>query len=191
MASNPHHIRVAEDVLRLPLPNGVSGYELVDGKPIPVTPVSPTHGRHALELARRIGNHLREHAVAGRAYVEAGFVLGLARDPERLRAPDVSYVSDDNLRRHGGEPARGFFHLTPDLALEIESPDDGPRSLQQRVRDYLEAGVSLVWVLHPRSATATVYRPDAPAERVTTDGTLDGHTVLPGLRIPLREVLGS
>ena len=49
MASSPRALTV-DDVLDLPLPNGISGYEFVDGKPVPVTPASRTHGRLIVEV---------------------------------------------------------------------------------------------------------------------------------------------
>jgi Uma2 family endonuclease len=180
-------IRSADDVLALPLPPGVSGYELVDGELQEVTPVGPRHGRIAGQVHAHLSAHVREHGVTGQVYIEAGYVLGLRRDPERLRAPDVSFVSAENLERHGGEPARGFFHLAPDLAVEVESPE-GPRALQQRIRDYLEAGARLVWVIHSLTRQATVYRADGSTSRLQDQDQLDGEDVLPGLKIPLKEL---
>jgi Uma2 family endonuclease len=56
------------------------------------------------------------------------------------------------------------------------------------VRDYLEAGARLVWLLVPKARTATAYRPDGSARLVREGESLDGEDVLPGLRIPLAEL---
>jgi hypothetical protein len=61
--------------------------------------------------------------------------------------------------------------------------------VQQKVRDYLEAGARLVWVLAPRARTATVYRPDGSAHLVREPESLDGEDAVPGLTIPLADVL--
>lgn len=83
MALSPRALG-ADDVLDLPLPEDVSGYEFVDGVPVPVMPASPVHGELIIEVGRRLKNHVLERGVAGKVYSESGFVLGLRRDPERM-----------------------------------------------------------------------------------------------------------
>jgi Uma2 family endonuclease len=61
--------------------------------------------------------------------------------------------------------------------------------VQQKVRDYLEAGTRLVWVVAPRARTVTVYRPDGSARLVREPESLDGEDVVPGLAIPLADLL--
>src|SRR5262245_17085749 len=92
MATNPMPNYSPDDMLDLPLPAGVIGFELVDGRPVEVTPVGPDHGSLAGEIYVRLRAHVRRHGIAGRVYVEAGYVLALRRDPMRLRAPDVSFL---------------------------------------------------------------------------------------------------
>lgn len=87
MATHPMPIYSPDDLLDLPLPPGVIGFELVDGVPVEVTPVGPDHGSLASEIAGRLRAHVKQLHVAGRVYVEAGYVLGLRRDPQRLRGP--------------------------------------------------------------------------------------------------------
>ena len=176
-----------DDLFDLPLPPGVSGFELVDGVPVEVTPVGPDHGSLAAELAGRLRDHVRQQHVAGRVYVETGYVLGLRRDPQRLRGPDVSFLSTERLQQHGGKPVRGFLHCAPDLAVEVESAER-PRALQQRIQDYLDAGTSLVWVIHSETRAATAYRADGSARLLRESDALSGEDVLPGLEIPLHEL---
>src|SRR5262245_57460493 len=121
MATNPVRL-TADDLLQLPVPPHLLGYELVDGQVVEVTPATPRHGRINGELYRRIANFLESSGTSGRVYIDAGYVLSLARDRERTRAPDVSFVSASTLERHGGEPEHGWFRLVPDLVIEIDSP---------------------------------------------------------------------
>lgn len=160
------------------------GYELVDGELIPVTPAGPRHGRIAMRLGRLLDTFV-EDSELGRVYVEVGFVLEVPGDPERLRGPDLAFVADDTLAAAGGEPERGFFRFAPDLAIEIESPNDRKRDLQQRVRDYLDGGAKRVWTLHPRARSAMIYHPDGFARMLREDDALADEGLLPGLRIPL------
>lgn len=189
MATKPMRIRTADDVLQLEPPPGVVGYELVNGELVDVMPAGVTHGRLSGEVYARLREHVKHHG-SGQVYIDVGYVLPLPRDPERLRGPDVSFLSNETLASLGGEPGEGFFHGAPDLAIEIESPNRPP-SLQQRIQDYLDAGTRLVWVIHSLTRSATVYHPDGSARLLRESDALDGEDVLPGLKIRLHELFDA
>jgi Uma2 family endonuclease len=76
----------------------------------------------------------------------------------------------------------------PDLAVEVLSPSDDPVDVQQKIRDYFDAGAHLVWVIAPAARSATVYRADGSARLLREGDHLDGEDALPGLLIPLSEL---
>jgi Uma2 family endonuclease len=82
------------------------------------------------------------------------------------------------------------FRCVPDLAVEVDLTSGRKPGGQQRVLDYLEAGVPLVWVIDPRSRSAMVYRPDGSAELIRPEGALDGAEVVPGFRLELASLFG-
>jgi len=175
----------ADDVLQIPVPGRLRGYELENGELVEVGLVSPPHGCIAAKVAHDLLRHVEDNAVAGRVYVEAGCVLALGHDAERLRGPDVSYLSEHTLREGGGEPTRGWFRLVPDLVVEVDSPGRRPPVEQRRIQDYLDAGVRLLWIIHSEANSATVYRDDGTARLLRVSESFDGETVLPGFRLPL------
>lgn len=59
---------------------------------------------------------------------------------------------------------------------------------QQRVVDYLEAGVQLVWGIDPHSRSATVYHGDGSTRLLRDADALDGEDVVPGFVLPLAEL---
>jgi Uma2 family endonuclease len=184
MATQPHALS-ADDVLDLPLPNGVSGYEFVDGRPVPVTHGSLIHGELIVEVSRVLANFVIEHGLPGKVYSDSGFVLGLRRDRERMRCPDVAYV--ELSKTVDADPER-LFRGVPEFAVEIDLTSGKKPGGQQRILDYLEAGVRLVWAIDPHSRSATVYRPDGSARLVRGDEFLDGEDVLPGFRVRLADL---
>jgi Uma2 family endonuclease len=128
-----------------------------------------------------------ERRGGGRVVVgDVGFVLRVPSDPERVRAPDVAFVSPERLP--SGRLPEGFLSGAPDLAVEVLSPSDNPIDIQQKVRDYLEAGARLVWVVAPQAKTLTVYRADGSARLLREQDVLDGEDVLPGFSIPAAEL---
>ncbi|MBI4520203.1 MAG: Uma2 family endonuclease [Gemmatimonadetes bacterium] len=188
MRADTHRL-TADDVEKLLRERpGVYGYELVNGELVELMPNSLPHGRVAARLSAEIDTHLRQHG-GGRVYVEAGFVLPLAVDSERLRFPDIAYVSAETLATRGGEPETGYARFAPDFTIEIDSPSNTEEDVLQKVQDYLDAGVRLGWVIHVRSRSATVYHPDGSARLLREHDALDGEDLLPGLSIPLRSVL--
>lgn len=160
-----------------------SGYELVRGELVPVSPPGGEHG----ELATRIAAALYGFAQArrlGTVYVETGYVL--FRDPDTVRGPDVSFLSRD--RAATVRDRRGFVPGAPDVAIEIRSPDSTLAELTAKAQEYLDAGARLVWIVDPPSQSVHVYQA-GHAPRVLSMGVvLEGREVLPGFTLPLAEL---
>jgi Uma2 family endonuclease len=74
------------------------------------------------------------------------------------------------------------------LVVEVLSPSDVSYEVDRRVQDYLSAGVKLVWVVHPQSRSVHVYRPGGQGVILSERDELDGEQVLPGFRLPVREI---
>jgi Uma2 family endonuclease len=182
---------LAHDVFDIDIPNHLRGYELVDGRLVEVSHVTLRHARIVAKITYRLMAYLDAHELPGNVYPEAGYVLRLARDPERLRSPDVSFMTEATLRRGGGERERGWSHIVPDLVVEVDSPNRQPSIERARIRDYLEVGVRLIWVIHTETGSASVYRADGSVRDVRVDDALDGEDLLPGFRLPLADLLST
>ncbi len=174
----------AQDLWRLG--EGDTRRELVNGEVIEMAPVGGIHGRVTSRICRRLEKHVERHGGGEVVVGDVGFVLNLPNDPERVRAPDVAFVSTQMLPE--GRLPEGFLQGAPDLAVEVLSPSDNPVDVQQKVRDYLEGGGRLVWVIAPPARTITVYRADGSARLVREPESLEGEDVLPGLTIRLAEL---
>ncbi len=174
----------AQDLWRLG--EGDIRRELVNGEVVEMAPVGGIHGKVTLRIARLLAQHVERHGRGEVVVGDVGFMLNLPQDPERVRAPDVAFVSTAKLP--GGQLPQGFLQGAPDLAVEVLSPTDNPVEVQQKVRDYLEAGARLVWVIAPQAKTVTAYRADGSACLLREQESLEGEDVLPGLAIPLAEV---
>jgi Uma2 family endonuclease len=109
---------------------------------------------------------------------EAGIdVFGL----RKLRRPDVSVVLRGRLPRRAA--LLGHLTIAPDIAIEVVSQHDNAAELEQKVNEYLEAGVRLVWVAYPQTRTITVRRPDGSGLALTPNAKLEGEDVLPGFSV--------
>lgn len=139
----------ADDLLRLP--KGAKRYELVKGELVEMAPPGAEHGIVAGLLAELLGSFVRQKGL-GHVAVEAGFVL--AQSPDTVRAPDVAFISKERLVR---PLPKGYYPGSPDVAIEVLSPNDTFQDVQDRIEGWLSAGARSVWLVDPGRRRVTVY----------------------------------
>ena len=135
-------------------------------------------------LATRLNNFL-ERAPLGWAFAEAAFAIW-PDHPAHVRRPDVSFVRNGKLP--GGMPGDGSLNVVPDIVAEIISPGDDAEGLEQKLIEYREAGIPLIWLIYPRTRTALVIRSDHVRRELTANDSLDGEDVLPGFSVRLGDL---
>jgi Uma2 family endonuclease len=169
----------AEDLHAMPDVPG-KRFELVRGELVEV----PTAGYPHAQLVRALQRLLDRFAVEHRLGEVFGDGLGyiIARDPDVVRVPDVSFIAGARLPAEG---IQGFVPFAPDLAVEIVSPGDTASEIEQRVRDWLDGGASMVWVVYPSAPSLTAYRSDRSARHHGPRDEVEGGDVLPGFAAPL------
>jgi len=62
------------------------------------------------------------------------------------------------------------------------------REVLDKVGEYLQAGVRLVWVIDPRKKRASVHQSLTDVYEIPEGGSLDGEDVIPGFRCALGEI---
>ena len=159
-------------------------HELVAGVIVAESFPTPGHDRTFRRLLRLLGDFVQGHEL-GEVFGETGYVL--ARDPDTVRGPDLSFVSRERLTNF--DDGR-FFSGAPDLAVEILSPSNRRGEMHARVADYLAAGARFVWVVDSKRRSVTTYRTLLAPRRLESHEALDGEDVLPGLVIPLESIFG-
>jgi Uma2 family endonuclease len=175
--------RTITDEELLQLPKDGHKYEVVDGELVAVSPAGMRHEAVVTRLTATL-HHFVDQRALGRAF---GPDLLYVLSSGNRRGPDVSFMAAD---RYAALPASTVFpSVAPDLAVEVLSPSDRMKRVLDKVGEYLDAGVRLVWVIDPVKQQAAVYRTATEVRYVDTAGELDGEDVLPGLRCRLSEVL--
>ncbi len=76
----------------------------------------------------------------------------------------------------------------PDLAMEIVSPTDYPKLLDEKLTASMEAETPGVWRFYPRTRSIHVYRPSREVLILGPVDFLDGEDVLPGFRIRVADL---
>lgn len=109
------------------------------------------------------------------------------KKPTKVRRPDVSFIRFGRLP--GEQLPEGFIRIAPDLAAEVISPNEMAYELDEKIQEYQEAGVRLIWVVNPHSRVVWVHRTDGTIQKLTDRDELNGEDVVPGFRCPVRDVL--
>ena len=159
--------------------------ELIRGE---LCEMPPPSGEHS-EIAGRLVSLLRAVAAneqRGRVFTDGGVIVD--RDPDTVRAPDVSLFLTERLSPT--ERVTGYFEVAPSLVVEVKSPSDRVNQLHDKALMWLNAGVDMVWVVLPDTRSVDIYRSDTETVTVAEPDTLDGGDVLPGFRCDLADIFG-
>ena len=115
---------------------------------------------------------------------EAGFRL--RRNPDTVSAgADVAVIT--TAQADGRSPDTTLIDGPAVMIAEILSPNDTTEELVERVEEYLDCGVRLVWVIHPYFRTVTVHRPGAEPVQFNRTQVLTGGLELPGFSCPVAD----
>jgi Uma2 family endonuclease len=142
------------------------------------------HGRVAAAVADELRTHVKKHRLGVVFAGDTGFVL--ARSPDTVRGPDVSFVTRERFEQVG-ESAKAFPG-PPDLAIEILSPSNTPASMHAKVADYLAAGARRVWVVDSETRTVAVYATLLAPRILAPTDFLVGEDVVPGFRVRVADL---
>lgn len=179
----------ADELLALP-DDGVERWlirgELRENPETDMNRRNPDHSGTMFNVAGLVAAWLRTQSQPhGKAY--AGDVsFKLQRDRETLVGIDVAYISAELVAKtpKGCKVVDGV----PILAVEIVSPSDVHSNMAEKVREYLDVGVALVWVIDPDFEMVTVFQRDHEPVSFNKQHELNGDPHLPGLRVKVAEL---
>jgi Uma2 family endonuclease len=162
-----------EDLLAMP---DRKDYELVDGHLVE---------RHMGRLSSWVGGQvfyaltafLRDHQLGWDWPADQGYAC-FPDAPGKVRKPYVSFIRRDRLP--DALTSEGYTYIPPDLAVEVLSPNDLAYEVENKVLEYLNAGVALVWVINPEARTVHIHRGDGSVGWLREEDELGGEDVVPG-----------
>jgi Uma2 family endonuclease len=157
-------------------------YELVDG-----ILVEKTVGLEESAIALKIGTRLNNFVEPRELGLVAGADGAVQLEINLVRIPDVAFFSLERLP--GSEvPKQPIPLLVPDLAVEVISGSNTPKEMAEKLKDYFENGVRLVWFVRPKSRVVDVYTAPDHFTRLTASTRLDGGDILPGFSVQVGEL---
>ena len=175
-------LMTAEELLRLP--RGRSRYELVRGELITMSPAGSEHGAIVVNLTLLLGQHVKANKLGIVFGAETGFKI--AENPDTVLAPDMAFIGRERIPESG--LPKEYWRGAPDLAVEVLSPGDVARKVDEKVRQWLSAGARLVWTVNPKQKSVTVHSATHDALTLSEDDELSGENVVPGFRCRVSEI---
>ncbi len=106
------------------------------------------------------------------------------------RSPDVSWVRKERWESLLPEQREKFPPIAPDFVLELMSPTDRLKVLREKMKEYMDNGVRLGWLIDRKNRRVEIWRQTRETERLQSPQSLSGEDVLPGFTLDLQMVWG-
>ncbi|MEY3808069.1 MAG: hypothetical protein RI893_1045 [Pseudomonadota bacterium] len=105
-----------------------------------------------------------------------------------IRSPDVSWVKRSRLSALTVEQKQRFLPLCPDFVIELRSPSDSIKSLQDKMQEYSENGASLGWLIDTEGQQVLVFQPKTAIVHLDKPQFLLADDLLAGFRLELQKL---
>lgn len=108
-----------------------------------------------------------------------------------VRSPDVSWISKARWEALSNEDKKGFAKVCPDFVIELKSDSDNLKELQEKMKEWIQNGALLAWLIDPKSEQVIIYRPNQVEEIINSfENPISGETILEEFKMNLK-VLGN
>ncbi len=156
-----------------------------EGELIVNPPTGGESGKRNLRISTQLGNWFEAHEELGEAFDSStGFRLPNGAD----RSPDASWLSRERWESLTPQQRKGFVPLCPDFVVELGSESDRLPKLQAKMREYIDNGARLGWLIDPQNRRVEIYRPGTEVELLENPTNLSGEDILPEFVLNLRRV---
>ena len=142
-------------------------------------------GKRNFSITGQLYRWYEENENLGKAFDSStGFILPNGA----TRSPDASWVSQQRWDALTTEEKGTFANICPDFVVELRSSSDRIEPLQAKMKEYIDNGARLGWLLNPQNRQAEIYQPGIEVKVLENPDELFGEEVLPGFVLNLRRV---
>ena len=134
------------------------------------------------KITQKLGNWTDEDGTGIAFDSSGGFKLPNGAD----RSPDAAWIPLEKWQNLTEKERQRFVPLCPDFVIELRSKTDSLKSLQDKMREYLENGTRLGWLINPQDKQVEIYRQGKEVEILDYPQTLSGEDVLLGFVLDLQ-----
>jgi Uma2 family endonuclease len=154
------------------------------GELIIMPPTGSDTGNKNLDMEGQLWLWNRQNKLGKAFNSSTGFHLPNGAD----RSPDAAWIRQARWDALSLEQQESFAPICPDFVLELRSKTDSLEKLQAKMREYIENGASLGWLIDRKNQRVEIYRPGKDVEVLDHPLSLSGEDVLPGFVLDLTKV---
>jgi Uma2 family endonuclease len=162
-------------------------FEVIQGKRVELPKMSSYSCMISIWIYNALNSYVQENQ-RGITVFEMLFGIPTKGDPGKQRRPDVAFISKSRWPIDQVPPDTDPFPAVPNLAIEVLSPSDRILDLNSKLKDYFEAGVELVWVVHPSIERVDSFTSPIKPQYFFKADNLTAETLLPGFSLPLATI---
>jgi Uma2 family endonuclease len=156
-------------------------YELDEGKLIEMTRPAYKHNRVLRKLVVSLDAYLNTDG-AGEVLISENLY---ALSPNTRRSPDAAIILGD---RHEELKNAKVIPIIPEIAAEVLSPSETPRTIHRKLKQYFAAGVKEVWLIDPEAREVEIWTGPTLPDRALTTGEALASPLLPGFALSLGDL---
>jgi Uma2 family endonuclease len=137
---------------------------------------------------QEIGRQLANWAVHDGRGISGDSSIGFVLPNGARRSPDQSWVPRSEFSRLSAKELSRYWHICPAFVIELRSTSDRLRVLRDKMREWIENGAQLGWLIDPESRTVEIYRPHTEPELLTNPTSVAGEGPVGGFVLELQRV---
>ena len=161
------------------MPGDGVDYELVHGELVRRPPQPYIHDLVKNHIQELLALYLSTNRL-GRVFVETGSVL----DEGSWRQPDVAYFRKERL---ASQDPNKPIHGAADICVEVVSPSNTHREMDERARHFLATGAQCVWIVYPATKEVQV-RTKTETSWLGSEDELAHPDLLPGFSARVQDL---
>ena len=146
----------------------------------------PTEGESGYQEALAVTQLTAWSIRKGKGKVFGPSTTFLFADGEKLQS-DAAWISNERLEAIPYQKRRERIPVVPEFVIEIKSPSDVYKNLQEKMQQWLSQGVLLGWLIHPDHREVKIYTPTGVETRTDID-KLRGTGPVKGFTLDLRPI---
>ncbi|BAY18109.1 hypothetical protein NIES21_39520 [Anabaenopsis circularis NIES-21] len=154
------------------------------GELIIMPPTGSETGYYNADLTYQLRAWSRQNQLGKSFDSSAGFKLPNGAE----RSPDASWVKIERWNALSQAEKERFAPLCPDFVVELMSKSDSLEKTRAKMREYMDNGARLGWLINRQQQQVEIYRPNQEVEILSSPQTLSGEDVLPGFVLDLTEI---
>ncbi|ELS03804.1 hypothetical protein Xen7305DRAFT_00035280 [Xenococcus sp. PCC 7305] len=154
------------------------------GELIIMSPAGSETGNRNAKLMQQLSNWSDKDATGIEFDSSAGFILPNGS----TRSPDASWLKLTKWNALSDSQKAKFAPICPDFVVEIRSPSDNLKTLQDKMSEYLDNGASLGWLIDRKNRQVYIYCPNQDVQCLDNPVTVNGDSLLAGFNLDVTKI---